>query len=388
MANDLSARMRMARLMGGGGGDSDGIRPVRRTSGTAVSDSAGGKVTVQLSDGDPIEVPTSVAVKAGQTVSLLVSGGVATAVGVAGWGDGVQAQADAAATTAAQASSTANTAKGTANAAQATANATATLIRQYADGVLVAKTGAKVGALVNASGSFDVVSLTWSDGVPSVAGTLSSFNADSATIGTEATPGASVDLVGGAARFYVKQWDSSDTGTREVRLNSNGATIIIGPEDEATNGGLWIDPYRSDGTGGKAGCEWPFDVGAGLSINSKAVKWQSAEVTLNTSSSLLGAHSASCLINPGLGLAYLSIDMSFESPGWQPGTGTWLFRLPPGLQPPSTKRLYNLLQIYINGRWGAHVDVHPDGYCYPTWGWQATNVMCNIVFPTALLGVS
>lgn len=358
MANDLSARMRMARLMGGGGGDSDGIRPVRRTSGTAVSDSSGGKVRVQLSDGDPIEVPTTAAVKAGQTVSLLVSGGVATAVGVAGWGDGVQSQVD-----------------------EQTA-----MVRQYADGVLVAKTGAKVGALVNASGSFDVVTLTWSNGVPSVAGTLSSFDADSATIGTETTPGAGVDLLGGAARFYVKQWDESDTGTREVRLNSNGATIIIGPEDEATNGGLWIDPYRSDGTGGKAGCEWPFDVQA-LSINSKAVKWQSAAVTLNTSSSLLGAHSASCLINTGLGLAYLSIDMSFESPGWQPGTGTWLFQLPSGLRPTEIKRLYNLIQIYIGGRWGAHVDVHPDGYCYPTWGWQATNIMCATVFPLALLGL-
>ena len=95
MANDLSARMRLARLMGGGGGDSDGIRPVRRTSGTAVSDSAGGKVTVRLSDGDPIEVPCTTAVNAGDTVSLLVSGGVATAVGVAGWGDLIQSQADA-----------------------------------------------------------------------------------------------------------------------------------------------------------------------------------------------------------------------------------------------------------------------------------------------------
>lgn len=231
MANDLSARMRMARLMGGGGGDSDGIRPVRRTSGTAVSDSAGGKVRVQLSGGDPIEVPTSVAVKAGQTVSLLVSGGVATAVGVAGWGDGVQSQVDE----------------------------QAAMVRQYADGVLVAKTGAAVGALVNASGSFDVVTLTWANGVPSVSGTLSSFDADSADIGTAATPGASVNLLGGAARFYVKQWDAANPESREVRLNSSGATIIFGVDDEATNGGLWIDPYRSDGKGGKAGCEWPFD---------------------------------------------------------------------------------------------------------------------------------
>lgn len=99
MNNDLSARMRLARLMSGGG-DSDGIRPVRRTSGTAVSDSAGGKVTVRLSDGDPIEVPTAAKVKQGDTVSLLVADGVATNATVSGWGDSIQSQADAAQSTA------------------------------------------------------------------------------------------------------------------------------------------------------------------------------------------------------------------------------------------------------------------------------------------------
>ena len=86
MSNDLSRLMSLAAGIGG--------RDERRISGTATADSAGGKVRVQLSGGDPIEVPTSVAVKSGQTVSLLVSGGVATAVGVAGWGDSMQKQVD------------------------------------------------------------------------------------------------------------------------------------------------------------------------------------------------------------------------------------------------------------------------------------------------------
>lgn len=266
--------------------------------------------------------------------------------------------------------------------AQATANATATMIRQYSGGVLVAKTGSSVGALVNADGSFDVVLLTWSDGVPSVSGTPSSFDTDS------------VNLLGGAARFYVKQW-SENPKSREVRINSpDGAVITLGVDDEATNGGLYVIPENSpmgSGMGGEAGCEWPFYAdnlhAYELYIKNRAVAWESYSVELNTSSSLLGAHSSSCYVNPGLGLAYLAIDMSFESPGWQPGTGTWVLRLPEALRPTKTVRMYNIIQIYIGGRWGAHLDVHSDGYCYPTWGWQATNIMCATVFPLALLGL-
>lgn len=284
--------------------------------------------------------------------------------------------------TASDLTTTIRTAQDTANGAASVANTTATMIRQYAGGVLVAKTGAAVGALVNANGSFDVVSLTWSDGVPSVSGTPSSFDTDS------------VNLLGGAARFYVKQW-SENPKSREVRINSpDGAVITLGVDDEATNGGLYVIPENSpmgSGMGGEAGCEWPFYAdnlhAYELYIKNRSVAWQSASVTLNTSSSLLGSHSASCLINSGLGLAYLAVDMSFESPGWQPGTGTWVLRLPEELRPAKTVRLSNIIQIYIGGRWGAHLDVHSDGYCCPTWGWQATNIMCATVFPLALLGL-
>lgn len=54
-----------------------------------------------------------------------------------------------------------------------------TLIRQYANGVLVCKVGESVGALVNASGSFDVVAVSWSGNTPTVGGELAKFGQES-----------------------------------------------------------------------------------------------------------------------------------------------------------------------------------------------------------------
>ena len=61
--------------------------------------------------------------------------------------------------------------------AKANAEATLreTLIRQYSGGVLAGYVGNTLAALVNAAGSFDVVSTTWSGGEPTVTGTLASF---------------------------------------------------------------------------------------------------------------------------------------------------------------------------------------------------------------------
>lgn len=50
----------------------------------------------------------------------------------------------------------------------ATKDEVATLVRAYGDGVLVCKKGQTIGALINADGSFDVVSLTWEGDVPKV----------------------------------------------------------------------------------------------------------------------------------------------------------------------------------------------------------------------------
>lgn len=50
-----------------------------------------------------------------------------------------------------------------------------TMVRTYGDGVLVCRPGNDVGALVNSSGSFDVSSVTWSNGVPTAGSVLTSI---------------------------------------------------------------------------------------------------------------------------------------------------------------------------------------------------------------------
>ena len=71
-----------------------------------------------------------------------------------------------------------------------------TLIRQYAGGVLVCKVGEAVGALVNASGSFDVVSVTWSGNTPTVGDTLATFSGTAAQIGASSSDHATIDQDG------------------------------------------------------------------------------------------------------------------------------------------------------------------------------------------------
>ena len=56
------------------------------------------------------------------------------------------------------------------NAAKANA-----LIRPYSDGVLVCRSGNSVGAFVNADGSFDIVNVTWANGVPTAGSALATF---------------------------------------------------------------------------------------------------------------------------------------------------------------------------------------------------------------------
>jgi phage-related protein len=53
-----------------------------------------------------------------------------------------------------------------------------TLIRDSSQGTLVAKTGQPYGALTNANGSFDIVMLTWNDGVPTIGNRVLSTSTD------------------------------------------------------------------------------------------------------------------------------------------------------------------------------------------------------------------
>ena len=67
---------------------------VTRISGTATADSADGTVTVQLEDGDVIEVGTIGSVSAGDTVTIHVQRGEAQVIAAEGWGDAMQTAVD------------------------------------------------------------------------------------------------------------------------------------------------------------------------------------------------------------------------------------------------------------------------------------------------------
>ena len=67
---------------------------VNRISGTATADSSDGTVTVQLEDGDVVELGTIGSVRSGQTVTIHVQGNSAQVVAAEGWGDAIQDSVD------------------------------------------------------------------------------------------------------------------------------------------------------------------------------------------------------------------------------------------------------------------------------------------------------
>ena len=126
--------------------------------------------------------------------------------------------ADAAKTSAASAVSTANSASSTAGAAKSTADSLATMVRQYSGGVLVCKTGQKVGALVNADGSFDVVDVTWDGETPTI------DRSDPSTEPTRASLDAdSVSFIRGAASISAY----ADIGGHEGMATESGIDISL-----------------------------------------------------------------------------------------------------------------------------------------------------------------
>lgn len=67
---------------------------VNRISGTATADSSDGTVTVQLEDGDIVELGCIGSVRQGQTVTVHVQGASAQVVAAEGWGDSLQESVD------------------------------------------------------------------------------------------------------------------------------------------------------------------------------------------------------------------------------------------------------------------------------------------------------
>ena len=105
------------------------------------------------------------------------------------------------------------------------------VVRRYGDGVLVAYTGQTIGALVNAAGSFDVVDITWSNGVPTVvtstadASGLSRYASlgQQLTIGKVGTPQIKTELLDGEQilGFY------NAGGSRVAYIGSDGVFHMV-----------------------------------------------------------------------------------------------------------------------------------------------------------------
>lgn len=75
-------------------------------------------------------------------------------------------------------------------------------VRSYSSGVLVCRVGQATGALVNASGYFDIVKVTWSNGVPTASATLARFSETAIYLGKNSTT-STIDLCNGSAQMKL-----------------------------------------------------------------------------------------------------------------------------------------------------------------------------------------
>lgn len=110
-----------------------------------------------------------------------------------------------------------------------------TLIRQYANGVLVCKVGESVGALVNASGSFDVVSVSWSGNNPTVTGTLSTFMQNLIELGKGNTS-AEIQFCDNTGNISVKP---NYKGNQAIAMGADNTTIQADEDVYVAAGTEW-----------------------------------------------------------------------------------------------------------------------------------------------------
>lgn len=226
----------------------DGKRASETTTihGIAVSDSEAGTVRVIISDdltdvsataddddaplldetgtGDTaVELPTTQTVRDGEEVIItLVGAGLKTptVTGVVGSGDRTYDVA-------------ASAADGV--------NGLNALVRQYADGVLVCRTGNTIGALVNADGSFDVVSVTWDGDTPTAGTVLTSFGADGSRVGRD----DGVHSLQSASAFKLLDRNATEFTSMELE-NDEETGLVLMSHQCTTDGSTQAFTVRSD----------------------------------------------------------------------------------------------------------------------------------------------
>lgn len=110
------------------------------------------------------------------------------------------------------------------------AGAANTMVRAYGSGVLVCKQGNTVGALVNSSGSFDVVKVTWSGTTPTASTVYATYGASSATIGSSSDKHITVGSTGltvysGSTVIGTMGYNSSATDYFTFGARKSGSSI-------------------------------------------------------------------------------------------------------------------------------------------------------------------
>ena len=118
-----------------------------------------------------------------------------------------------------------------------------TMTHAYGDGVLIGKNNQNVCALVNANGSFDIVNVVWTNGVPQVQSTSASFGQNTNSIAPKLavcqTIGATADKVATCSGFtlytgaivhvrfaHANDADGTELAPVSLNVNSTGAYPI------------------------------------------------------------------------------------------------------------------------------------------------------------------
>ena len=128
------------------------------------------------------------------------------------------------------------------------------IIREYEDGVLVAKQNNNYGALINASGSFDVVQLTWSDKEPIIGSPVARFGSN-IILGADANLQLKIisnkfQFINGDPDYIGAEMTLSDDDNFYIYHPLTGGTLNIGADGAYLSiGGPWIGISHNTGVG-------------------------------------------------------------------------------------------------------------------------------------------
>lgn len=216
---------------------------------TRVTDDA---VFVHVDGGVP-ETPCQKTIdcKAGDVVKIRISGGKAWITGNATAPPTDDTRAITAQNTAQKADEKAITAQETTDQEIVDRKA---IIREYEDGVLVAKQNNNYGALINASGSFDVVQLTWSGKEPIIGSPVARFGPN-IILGADANLQLKItsnkfQFINGDPDYIGAEMALSDDDNFYIYHLLTGGTLNIGVDGAYLSfGGDWIGISPKTGVG-------------------------------------------------------------------------------------------------------------------------------------------